>query len=254
LIADLGAYLEFDLIDALSFHRAKRQSVTPLHDAQGFLGYAFVEIVSALSDQGLAFPLNTMATIQNCVPYVVRGYVNRLSNAKALRHLVIDSFLGRCSIAPQGKQLKPGVWVEESARVHRRARLVAPAYVGRNTQVHSGAVVSSFSNLERDCKVGKGSVVAYASVLPQTLIGDDLDIASAVVDGNDFMDLNRNVVVKIEDPKLIANAASGEWHAMTTPDRSDSADSVVSPPIEPDYSQYLSRTASRVFEVFRGEV
>jgi hypothetical protein len=254
LIAELGAYAEFDLIEALSFHRAKRQPITPLHDAHGFLGYAFVEIVSALSDKSFAFPLNSNAIVENCVPYVARGYVNRLANAKSLRRLVIDSFLGRCSIAPQGKQLKPGVWVDEGARVHRLARLVAPAYVGRNTQVQAAAVVSSFSNLERDCRVGHGSVVANASVLPHTLIGDDLDIATAVVDGNELMDLNRNVCVEIEDPNLIANAAPGKPKFINAPHPVDPSDPIVPPQIEPDYSEYLSRTASRVFEVFRGEV
>ena len=206
LIAEIGAYIEVDLPAALQFHRAKAQPITPIHDALGSVSYWIVDAARVLSGaDGFSLPPDEDRIIYAPMPYKVQGYVNRLTDARDFRRLVVDAFLGRCAIAPVGREVKPGVWIDNRAHVHKTARLVAPAYIGCNSRVQAGAVVTRCSNLERNCNVGEGSLVSDASLFPHTMIGRGLDVSTALVDGNGFMHCGRNVSLRIDDANLISH-------------------------------------------------
>ncbi len=254
-IAELGAYAEFDFEHALNFHWGQEQPITPLRDNTGELGYWLVETewVRSTGDYSLPFANSEMSS--GSVAYRVEGYVNRLANARDFRRLVVDAFLGRCAIAPRGHEIKPGVWVDEDVQVHKTARVVAPAYLGRNTAVHSGAVITRFSNLERRSQVGEGSVVANASVLPHTVIGRGLDVSAAMVDGNEWVDLRRNIALQIPDPNLISNTAVAQPAPPLPHAEHEEADRDLQPAeVEVEYPKYLGRAVNRALEVFKDEV
>ena len=253
LIAELGPYVELDIPGALKFHRTKGQSITLLHDNRGPLSHWIVDIARLTSGPDSALPFDEDAAVNSPAPYRVEGYVNRLSGPRDFRRLVVDAFLGHCAITPRGREIKPGVWIDEGARLHKTARLVAPAYVGCDTQVQSAAVITRFSNLERNCNIGEGSLVANASILPHTIIGRGLDVSAAIVDGSEFIQLDRNITLRIQDRNLISNAAPRKLHMPTyLPEYEDSDHHT--PDLELEYSQYLSRAAGRLLEVFKGEV
>ncbi len=253
LLAELGAYVEFDLAAALEFHQAQGQAVTPLYDSEGTLGYWMVEAAWVTSGRDFRLPFAGYEMSGEPAPYLVKGHVNRMADARDLRRLVVDAFLGRCCIRPPGREIKPGVWVEEGVQLHRTARLVAPAYLGRNTAVQPAAVITRFSNLERDCCVGEGSVVAHASVLPHTVIGRGLDVSAAVVDGSEFADLRRNITLRIPDPTLISDAAGRQLPPASQRQEHEELGRKIQP-ADLEYSGYLSRAAGRLLEVFKDEV
>jgi NDP-sugar pyrophosphorylase family protein len=87
------------------------------------------------------------------------GYVNRLAQARDLRRLVLDAFLSRCEMRPGGREVRPGIWLDEGTRVHKSSRLVAPVYLGRSTKIGPLAVITKFSNVERNCQVGAGMIM-----------------------------------------------------------------------------------------------
>jgi NDP-sugar pyrophosphorylase family protein len=253
LIAQVGAYAEFDLPAALQFHRAKKQAITPIHDAEGSLSYWVVDVPRVLSGHDFAFPPRENGITSPREPYVVAGYVNRLENARDFRRLAVDAFLGRCFITPAGREARPGVWIDEGARVHKTARLVAPCYVGSGARVQAGAVVTRSSNLERNCEVGESSLVSDASLLPHTMIGRGLDVSSAVVDRINFIDLERNVTLKIQDPSLISDVPPQKARVPAyVPEYGDTGRE--SPELDSEYAEYLTRAKGRLLEVFKGEV
>jgi len=253
LVAELGAYVELDLPAALQFHRAKAQPVTPIHDRMGSLSYWIVEAAQVLSCADFSFPPDEDRIINAPIPFEVRGYVNRLANPRDFRYLVQDAFLGRCSIAPAGREVKPGVWIDQGARVHKTARLVAPSYIGCNTRVQPGAVVTRGSNLERNCNVGEGSLVSDASLFPHTMIGRGLDVSTALVNGDGFVDLGRNVSLRIDDPNLISNVPPVKQHVPAYLPEFAEADRRTLD-FDPEDSNYFARAKGRLLEVFRGEV
>ncbi len=253
LIAEVGAYVELDLPAALQFHRAKAQPITPIHDGQGSLSYWIVDAAHVLSSPGFSFPSDEDELTNAVVPFKVQGYVNRLADPHDFRRLVADAFLGRCSITPAGREIKPGVWIDEGASVHKTARLVAPCYVGRSTRVQRGAVITRCSNLERNCDVGEGSLVSHASLLPHTMIGRGLDVSAALVDRTGFLDLDRNVLLRIQDPNLISDVPPQKQHVPAYLPEYEEADRPDSG-LDLEQGEYLSRAKGRLLEVFKGEV
>ena len=157
---------------------------------------------------------------------------------------------GRCSIAPAGREIKPGVWIDEGARLHKTARLVAPSYIGCNTRVQPGAVITRCSNLERNCNVGEGSLVSDATLLPHTMIGRGLDVSTALVEGNDFIDLGRNMSLRIRIQSDF-DVPPVKQHVPVYIPEYEEADR---PSADLEYSEYLSRAKGRLFEVFKGGV
>ena len=253
LVAELGAYVELDLPSALRFHQASAQTVTPICDAQGSLSYWIVDAARVLASADFSFLSQDEKLIDSRAAYQVKGYVNRLAGPRDFRRLVIDAFLGRCSITPSGREVKPGVWLDSGAHVHKTARLVAPCYIGSNARVRRGAVITRFSNLERNCEIGEGSLVFDTSLLPYTMVGRGLDISTAVVDRFDLADLVRNVTVHIQDPNLISDIPPQKQRIPAYLPAYEDTDRHTSD-LEPEYARSLSRAKGRLLEVFKGEV
>jgi len=199
----MGAYVEFNLKQLLEFHRDKQQSITPMHDSHGPVD---IWLLSASNTPRTIIPdrVEGSKVPSPMVPFLSQSYVNRLTGARDLRRLVVDAFFARCEIRPMGLQVKTGVWVDEGAQIHRRARLVAPAYIGQDVKVQSDAVITRCTNLERGSEVGYGTVVEDTSVLTGTCLGTGLDLAHAVVCGNNLIHLRRDVALQISDPQLLS--------------------------------------------------
>jgi hypothetical protein len=206
LVARLGAYVEFELADVLQFHSDCGQLITRVWDKRGPWDFWIVGARAARPPGSLAWGSASGRAWRSAVPYFPRGYINPLSDVSDLRRLVVDAFLGRCGVRPSGIEARPGIWIDEGARVDRGARIVAPAYIGTNTRIRAAAVITRFSSVEHDCRVDCGTVVEDACILPYTYLGQWLDVSHSVVDGGTFINLQRNVAVEIADPALISTS------------------------------------------------
>lgn len=249
-LAEIGAYAEIDYVDALRFHLDTGAPITQLSDAQGPLKAWVVSTAAFRRTSDIASPMFEPRT--SVTPFRVKGYVNRLCRALDLRKLVIDAFLERCDIVPTGQEVRPGIWMSDGAYAHRSARIVAPAYLGSSTVIGASALVTRFSTIERECRVGRGTVVDASCVLSHTILGDGLDVSSAVVDGNQFVDLNRNLAVQIDDPKLVRGTVRRPAPKLPVDSFDPSTQPV--PLFEFAYSQQIARAAGRLSEVFRGQL
>ena len=248
LIAKVGAYAEFNVERVLKSHRAAGRGITALCDRQGRRISYWVVNAAGTQAEHLRRVLDGEET--DVTSYCIEGYVNHLETARDFRQLVVDSFLGRCAIHPSGKEIKPGVWAEKGAFIERRCRLVAPVYVGRRAMLGDGSVITRFSNVEENCRIGRESLVSNSSVMPYTAIGAGLDVTSSVVDGKELIHVGHDVAMTIHDPALIGDSSrvAKRWGAVRPREKVN-----YQPSAEPDSSQYGSRTAGRVFEVFKGE-
>ncbi|HSB74119.1 MAG TPA: hypothetical protein VLC12_00635, partial [Terriglobales bacterium] len=148
-------------------------------------------------------------------PYITPAYVNRLESAHDLRRLAQDALLMRCDIRPDGRELKPGVWVGQHARIHRTARVLAPAFVGTRAKLRAASVVTRCSVVEHHAEVDCGTVLEDTSVLPYTYVGTGLDASHAVAGFGRVVHLRRQVEVEINDPRLLGTvAASPSWRML----------------------------------------
>jgi hypothetical protein len=214
LMIGLGAYVEWNVVQALRYHNQHRKPLTQLEDGIGALDLWIVNSKwFSTAALGCTLPFRYGEFPGLPVSYRIHGYVNRLSDPRDLRRLVQDAFLSRCEITPQGREMRPGIWMDDGAHAHKSSRLVAPIYLGRSTKVARSTIIARFSNLEHHSQIGEGTVVDAATVLAHTALGVGLDVSHAVVDGNEVIDLGRNVALRIEDAKLIRDTTPRPWLA-----------------------------------------
>jgi NDP-sugar pyrophosphorylase family protein len=200
-VAGLGGYVEFDAEEMFEFHRQQRQASTRAFHGQRALDLWVVDSKPSANSAGnfdfWALPATRTAA------YPLDGYVNPLAHARDLRRLVVDALQGRCQLSPVGREIKPRVWVDDGARLHRRARVIAPAYIGRASSVREDTLITRFSNLESFCQVDYGTVIEDSSVLSNSYVGIWLDVSHAVVCGSKLLNLSRNRTLNLADATML---------------------------------------------------
>lgn len=200
-LVKLGAYAEFDPDIVLSFAANNDSSALRVHDQLGSIGTWLLNQSANLENLGKEFQnLGQDASVKT---YFFDGYVNRLVRMQDLRRFVTDVFQSRCSAHPEGNEVRAGVWIDNGAQVHKQARIVPPAYIGKNSRVGPASLITRSSSVERDCNVDYGTVIEDSTVLPNTYIGTGLDVAHSVVCGNMLVHLDQNLVMEINDEILI---------------------------------------------------
>jgi hypothetical protein len=209
-------FTEADLLDLFYFHREARQTATRAYDREGALALWVVdcalpikpEVVKVLSDAG-----------RHGSSYFVREYARRLAHPRDLRGIAADMLQGGCEKGATGREIRPGVWIDEGAKVHRRARIVGPAYIGCGSKVRADTLITRCASIERQCCVDYGTVIEDSSLLPNTHVGIWLDVCHAVAKGNKLFSVSRDVGIEISDPSVMrftipvlnADAGLSDW-------------------------------------------
>lgn len=192
-------YAETDVLDLFYFHREARQITTRAINCEGALDFWVVDCAKA-QDIDLR---NLFVQKGGGSSYFIREYVNRLTHPRDLRRLASDLLQGRCWSRPSGREVKRGIWIDDGAEVDRRARIVAPAYIGRGSKIMEDTLITRCSSIEKNCCVDYGSVVEDSSILQNTEIGICLDVCHAIANGNKLLSLDRDVVIEISDAAVM---------------------------------------------------
>jgi len=220
----LGTYAELDFVDLLQFHRENGEAFTCV---EGTRGPVHIFVLSLAKGSGWADALKSVLRREPSLSarYKFYGYINPLASAYDFRRLAQDALAGRCDLKPVGKELRPGIWVGEGAAIDRRARILAPAYVGAHAEIMAAALITRGSAIEHHCQVDCGTVVDDSSVLPYTYLGPGLEVTHAVVDGGRLLHLARNIEVQIADRRLIGptHSASARHRTGVNPLKSPTA-------------------------------
>jgi NDP-sugar pyrophosphorylase family protein len=203
LVIRMGGYCEFDTDEFLQRHLDARSHVTRAVDAAGSPLEMFLINASRRNDAAFLFRHHLQQTRALCGNWVFRGYTNPLADARDLRLLAVDGLMQRAQLKPAGDEVRPGVWIARGAQVDRRARVLAPAYVGQGARIRAGAVVTRCSAIEHHTEIDGGTVVENSTVLPYSYIGPGLDLVHTVAGSRRVVHLPRGVEVEINDPKLM---------------------------------------------------
>lgn len=206
LVLRVGAYVELDYEELIQHHIDKRCRMTSVNAGDGEALGVFVVDASRRGDATTLLRSRLQTVRDDCERFVATGYVNRLRSVAEFRRLAIDGLLERNAIRPLGKELKPGVWAGEGAQIHRKARILAPAYIGVHSKVRAAALVTRNSVIEHHSEVDCGTVVENSTILPFTYIGAGLDVMHSVVGFRRVAHLARDIAVEIHDPKLVGTS------------------------------------------------
>ncbi|HZU23144.1 MAG TPA: hypothetical protein VE998_09960 [Terriglobales bacterium] len=203
----LGSYVEFNVEPLVQAHLDQGARTTAVCDANGEALEIFVVCGSRRNDAAYLFRHQLQGTRMPGCTYRHFGYVNRLRTVADLRQLTADGLLLRNAVRPIGREIKPGVWLGEGARVQRGARLVAPCYVGARARVRAAVVLTRAAAIEHHAEVDCGTVVDGSNVLPFSYVGAGLDVCQSIVGYRKIAPLKRPVEVEVTDPKLVGMAS-----------------------------------------------
>ncbi len=208
LVWRIGCYTEFDFDDFLQFHVDRQCHVTTMADGDGNAMDICMVAASRRNDAAFALRHQLRKFRGSNTRYFFDGYCNRLCDSRDLRQLAVDSLQQLTEIEPIGTEAKPGVWVGRGARIHKRARVLSPAYIGAKVRVRASAVITRCTVLEHHAVVDCGTVVEDVTVLPYSYLGAGLDVTHSVVGFQRLWNFPRNTEVEISDSKLIGMASS----------------------------------------------
>jgi NDP-sugar pyrophosphorylase family protein len=208
LVWRVGAYAEFDVDEFLQFHVDNQAHVTAMADADGAPLDICMIAASRRNDAAYALRHQLHKFRGSSATYYFEGFCNRLRESRDLRQLAVDSLQRLTDIEPVGSEIRPGVWLGKGARVHRRARVLSPAFIGSKARVRASAVVTRCTSLEHHSVVDCGTVVEDVSVLPYSYLGAGLDVSHSVVGFRRLWNLPRSVEVEISDAKLVGMAST----------------------------------------------
>jgi NDP-sugar pyrophosphorylase family protein len=207
LVVRIGAYADIDYEELIQFHLDKGCRVAAAYDGEG--GPLDILSISASrrNDAAFLFRHELRQFRTTCEEYKFHGYVNRLENAADLRRLTMDAFLGNVAFKPIGTEIRPGVWAGEGARIHRQARILAPAFIGDYAKIRAQAVITRGSSVSHHAEVDCGTVIESSNILPYACVGAALDVMHSVVGFRHIANLRRDVEIEIADPKLTSMTA-----------------------------------------------
>jgi NDP-sugar pyrophosphorylase family protein len=138
---------------------------------------------------------------------VAATYSNRLRRAADLYRLTQDTFHLRLAFRPGGREIRPGVWVGEHVRIHRTARIVAPAHIGDYTKIRAATLVTRGSSIEHHSDVDCGTVVQASNLLPYTYVGAGLEILHSVAGARHVASAAKRRTAEIFDAKFVSEVS-----------------------------------------------
>jgi len=146
LIIRLNAYAELNFDELLEHHRSHLNKVTRVFSGAGDAAKPLdIFLVNSSRRNDAAFLLRSeMDNARTGTPYLAgpEEYVNFLQHEADLRQLASDSLHHISKMQPAGTEVRPGIWIAADAQIDKRARLVAPIFVGSRARICPGAVVT----------------------------------------------------------------------------------------------------------------
>lgn len=199
LMMRIGPYIECEWSMLLERHREYGKAVTQAVDREGPLDLWVVD-PHRFSVDGDLLPALRRA---DAAEFAVEGYMNRLQGAHDLRRFATDILSLRCQVRPQGNEVRPGLWMATGTQIARSARIVAPAYIGDGVKISDDCLITRYSAIEANSYVDFGTAIEDSSVLTDTYVGIGLDLSHSVIDGDEILNLHREVRLRISDPVVM---------------------------------------------------
>ena len=199
LVMRPGAYAECDLAAFIGQHQDEGQVITRAVDREGVLDIWAIDS-SRFQDTDDLLATLTSTDIGHCE---MSGYINRLRTPEDFRRMVTDLLTGKCKMRPRGTEIRPGIWTDEGAQIGRGARIVAPAYVGRDVRIADDCLITRCSNVESWSHVDFGTAIEDSSILTNTYVGIGLDLSHSIVDGDELLNLHHEVRLHVSDPVVM---------------------------------------------------
>jgi len=120
--------------------------------------------------------------LRDRVPFHAHAFAGYWSDVGNLHEYIRgngDALSGRVEVEIPGREVRPGLWIEDGTTVASSARIESPVAIGEGCRIGEEAVIEGPCVIGDGCVVGAGAHVVRTLVLPQARISS----GTMVVDG-----------------------------------------------------------------------
>jgi mannose-1-phosphate guanylyltransferase/phosphomannomutase len=112
---------------------------------------------------------------------IADGYWEDVGTLEAYVRAHKDILDGKVEVEIPGFEVRPGVWVGESADLHPEATVTGPAVIGENCRIEPGAVIGEYTVLGSNVRVRNDVFLERTVVNDNTYLSDGVRLRGTVV-------------------------------------------------------------------------
>jgi mannose-1-phosphate guanylyltransferase/phosphomannomutase len=112
---------------------------------------------------------------------IAEGYWEDVGTLEAYVRAHKDILDAKVEVAIPGFEIRPGVWVGESADVHPEATITGPAVIGDNCRIEPGATIGEYTVLGSNVRVRNDAFLERTVVNDNAYLGDSVRLRGTVV-------------------------------------------------------------------------
>ncbi len=221
LIVSGDAVLDFDLTEAVDFHKRKSAIATMLlSQAEDPSDFGIVQyepdgrisrfLEKPRSNEVFSCTVNTGIYVMepealSSIPYFTSydfgrdlfprllrnmepvygcrlpGYWCDVGNVNQYRNAHFDTLSGKASLDITGTEVEHGVWIGEDSDIHQSAELVGPLFLGNGGEVRKNAALRAFAVIGDDCLVDEAATVTRSIIGNRAFIGKGTRVMDCVI-------------------------------------------------------------------------
>lgn len=161
-----------------------------------------------LLDYLLSFSDGRQIMIDDAKALTVRSYSELLAANQAVLKKEITGLL------LTGKEIEPGIWLSRNVQLHPTVQLNPPVFIGENCDIGRGVRLGPGVVVGMNCVVDSQSSIADSIVLPNSYVGEALELRDAIIDRNRLINVRLGSEITITEDFILGNLAEKgiqEW-------------------------------------------
>lgn len=112
-----------------------------------------------------------------------------------------------CDLLLTGQEVEPGVWISRNVSLHPTARVTPPVWLGADCRVEQGVNLGPNAVVMAGSILDKRSSVRDSIIFPLSYVGQDLELAQAIVDRSRLVNPELGVSTWIDDAFILGSMA-----------------------------------------------
>lgn len=106
----------------------------------------------------------------------------------------------------ESKEVEEGVWISRSVVIEPGVTILAPVFIGENSQVFSGATLGPDTIIESDCIIDANATIINTLICRRSYVGESLDISDSIIDRNILINLTHNTCLSISEEFILSDS------------------------------------------------
>jgi NDP-sugar pyrophosphorylase family protein len=134
-----------------------------------------------------------------------------LEDLPAFHRANLDLLAGRFKdLGVSGRSVALGLWAARRANVFPKSLKKGVAYVGANSRVHAEAELFGEVVIGDNVVVDRAAIIRDSVILPQTYVGELVEVGNAIVSGNHLVRVDTGAILKISEAFLLGNLGAAQ--------------------------------------------